>query len=261
MNLSLADEIEDLSLEKHGAFLVNFRTKMKGRSCLECVEEGSDWTKYQLRGEIRDPSRTDRGRAVRRALRDQRSQASQGKPREPSCSNSSRPRRRSRDPLGDVRGAHASRSSGNSVQSHDADGAGNAGNDHSHPSAQCTPELLVSEVFVGKGCKQLQYPLGALPATVAPWWISLCMRRPDGQAVTYQSLGQEDRTTMPTASKRARIPVAEILITIFAQSRPSGSVAEQGSRQNIHLRKVRLDRVWKDGRRHPFPFMDQRFVV
>ena len=123
------------------------------------------------------------------------------------------------------------------------------------------PSVGVLQVFVGKGCKQLQYPLGALPATVAPWWISLCMRRPDGQAVTYQSLGQEDRTTMPTASKRARIPVAEILITIFAQSRPSGSVAEQGSRQNIHLRKVRLDRVWKDGRRHPFPFMDQRFVV
>ena len=45
MNLSLA-EIENLSHEKHGAFLVNFGTKMKGRSFLECVEEGSDWTKW-----------------------------------------------------------------------------------------------------------------------------------------------------------------------------------------------------------------------
>ena len=86
------------------------------------------------------------------------------------------------------------------------------------------PDVGVLQVFVGKGCKQLQYPLGALPVTVAPWRISLCMRRPNGQAVTYQSLGQEDRTTMSTVSKRARIPVAEILITIFAQGRASESV-------------------------------------
>ena len=92
------------------------------------------------------------------------------------------------------------------------------------------PDVGVLQVFVGKGCKQLQYPLGALPVTVAPWRISLCMRRPDGQAVTYQSLGQEDRTTMSTASKRARIPVTEILITIFAQGRASESVTEPGSR-------------------------------
>ncbi|CAE7818068.1 unnamed protein product [Symbiodinium sp. CCMP2592] len=45
MSLSMA-EIEALSLEKHGAFLVNFGTKMKGRTFMDCVEEGSDWTKW-----------------------------------------------------------------------------------------------------------------------------------------------------------------------------------------------------------------------
>ena len=45
LNLSMT-EIEALSLEKHGAFLVDFGTKMKGRSYLECVEEAADWTKW-----------------------------------------------------------------------------------------------------------------------------------------------------------------------------------------------------------------------
>ncbi|CAE7270400.1 unnamed protein product [Symbiodinium sp. CCMP2592] len=44
-NLSMA-EVEELSLEKHGAFLIDFGTKMKGRSYLECVEEAADWTKW-----------------------------------------------------------------------------------------------------------------------------------------------------------------------------------------------------------------------
>ncbi|CAE7815025.1 unnamed protein product [Symbiodinium sp. CCMP2592] len=44
-NLSMA-EVEELSLEKHGAFLIDFGTKMKGRSYLDCVEEAADWTKW-----------------------------------------------------------------------------------------------------------------------------------------------------------------------------------------------------------------------
>ena len=92
------------------------------------------------------------------------------------------------------------------------------------------PNVRILQVFVGKGCKQLHSPLGALPATVAPWRINLCMRQPAGQATLYQYLGKEDRTTLPAEGKRARIPSADILITIFAQHKnPEDRLPSPGS--------------------------------
>ena len=79
------------------------------------------------------------------------------------------------------------------------------------------PQIRVLQVFAGKGCKQLHSPVGALPVPVAPWRVSLCLRQADGHPATYQHLGQEDRTTMSAESRRARIPQAAILLTLFAQ--------------------------------------------
>ena len=81
------------------------------------------------------------------------------------------------------------------------------------------PEYQILQVFVGCGSRNLHQPLGALPATVAPWRVSICSRLSSGNVLEYQCLGFEDRTTMHHDRQRLRIAPVKTLLTIFAQTR------------------------------------------
>ncbi|CAE7225513.1 RE1 [Symbiodinium sp. CCMP2592] len=80
----------------------------------------------------------------------------------------------------------------------------------------------VLQVFSGRNLRNLQLPLGALPATVAPLRVSLGSREASKQLLC---LGNEDRTTMGSDRKKLRIGVHEILITVFG--RRKAETAEQ----------------------------------
>ena len=79
--------------------------------------------------------------------------------------------------------------------------------------------LQLIQVFVSRKARNLQSPLGAVPATVARVRISLgCKTTRDGQ-MTLECLGNEDRTTMLPERKKQRIGALSFLITIFANPR------------------------------------------
>ncbi|CAE7448719.1 GIP, partial [Symbiodinium sp. CCMP2592] len=92
------------------------------------------------------------------------------------------------------------------------------------------PQFSIQQVFVGKGSRNLQSPLGALPPTVAPWRISLGSRVAADGTRKYFCLGNEDRTTMSAERKKLRVPVVEVSITVLGhtrdmRSRPEASIS------------------------------------
>ena len=79
------------------------------------------------------------------------------------------------------------------------------------------PEFQILQVFIGRGGRQLHWPLGSLPQTVAPWRISICQRtRSDGQ-LEYACVGQELRSTVEGSQRRRHVGTVDYLITVFAQ--------------------------------------------
>ena len=85
-------------------------------------------------------------------------------------------------------------------------------------------DFEILQVFVGKGSRNLQSPLGALPVTVAPWRISLGSRNVQDGACQFFCLGREDRTTMSADRKKLRVGVLGVSITVFGKLRePTGN--------------------------------------
>ena len=80
------------------------------------------------------------------------------------------------------------------------------------------PEVKLLQVFVGRGSRNLQSPLGALPQTVAPIRFSAGSRtdKHTGKE-TFWCLGKEGRLSMTPERKRLRIEPVNVLITVFAQ--------------------------------------------
>ena len=74
------------------------------------------------------------------------------------------------------------------------------------------PEVEVLQAFVGINNRTLCSPVGALPATTAPYGITLVQRR----GPKFWCLGTDDRTRMRTERKYAPITQCEILLTVFA---------------------------------------------
>ncbi|CAE7415676.1 GIP, partial [Symbiodinium microadriaticum] len=87
--------------------------------------------------------------------------------------------------------------------------------------SQALPQYQVLQVFAALGGKSLHHPLGALPSPVAPWRITFCSRRDSQGNMTYQCLGTDDRTTMPSERRRQRIAPTSFMLTVFAQKRLS----------------------------------------
>ena len=84
---------------------------------------------------------------------------------------------------------------------------------------EALPEYKVMQVFAGCGSKQLHWPLGALPTTVAPWRISIYQRtKPSGQ-VEYVGLEPELRGSVDSKQRRGRIGNTDYLVTILAQKK------------------------------------------
>ena len=79
-----------------------------------------------------------------------------------------------------------------------------------------TVGIEVLQAFVGKKIKNLQSPLGALPATVAPVRVSLGVREANKQLLC---LGNEDRTTMASERKKLKVGTYDVLITVFGRSK------------------------------------------
>lgn len=90
---------------------------------------------------------------------------------------------------------------------------------------QALPRYKVLQAFVGCKCRNYAYPLGALPATVAPVRISVAAVSTPGDGVEYKLLQEEPRSALSNEQKRCRITPVLWLITIFAQPLP----AERGS--------------------------------
>ena len=83
------------------------------------------------------------------------------------------------------------------------------------------PAYQVLQVFAGCGGRQLHWPLGALPSTVAPWRLSIYQRTgPNGQA-EFVSREPELRSTVGNSQRRGRIGPLDYLITILAVKRDS----------------------------------------
>ena len=80
-----------------------------------------------------------------------------------------------------------------------------------------TVEIL--QVFVGRKVRNLQYPLGALPSTVAPLRISLGQRITADNQVKLLCLGNEDRTTMAPERRKPRVEPLDVLITVFGKNK------------------------------------------
>ena len=91
---------------------------------------------------------------------------------------------------------------------------------------QRLPEIKILQVFVGRGSRNLQSPLGALPQMVAPIRFSAGSRvDADTGREAFWCLGKEDRLSMNPERKRVRIEPVSVLITVFGQV--SASVAQQ----------------------------------
>ena len=88
---------------------------------------------------------------------------------------------------------------------------------HDHPLIDALRSNLerydILQVFVGKTVRALYMPVGALPANLAPWRVSLARR----VGSRFVCLGHDDRETMPACRKHARITSAEILITVLGR--------------------------------------------
>ena len=83
---------------------------------------------------------------------------------------------------------------------------------------QRLPEIKILQVFVGRGSRNLQSPLGALPQTVAPLRFSVGSRLDANTGKeAFWCLGKEDRLSMSPERKRVRIEPVSILITVFGQ--------------------------------------------
>ncbi|OLQ06719.1 Copia protein [Symbiodinium microadriaticum] len=89
-----------------------------------------------------------------------------------------------------------------------------------------------------RSSKSLHHPLGALPATVAPWRISIGARSTADATTEYVCLGKDNRTTMPSERRRMRIAAVRSLITVFAQTKPTVSTPELPERTDVQSRDV-----------------------
>ena len=136
---------------------------MKGRSFLECVEEGSDWTKWFV-DHYHDSTKREhkifisfvekyvtQAEQIEAELCDEPPVTKGAKPLKVSPKSKAAPKARARDDAPEIpwemlEEPAISDQVATLNSPHDANGAGDAGNDHGHPSAQCTPELLLSEV-------------------------------------------------------------------------------------------------------------------
>ena len=104
--------------------------------------------------------------------------------------------------------------------------------------SQALPQYQVLQVFASSGSKSLHHPLGALPATVAPWRISIGARSTADATTEYVCLGKDNRTTMPSERRRMRIAAVRSLITVFAQTKPTVSTPELPERTDVQSRDV-----------------------
>ena len=93
----------------------------------------------------------------------------------------------------------------------------------------------VMQVFLGKDCKSLYLPVGALPSTAAPFRISLAQR----EGSRYQ-FGPEDRSCLSPDRSRRRIPVCQILITVLARRKDAGSLHPTATAPNGSVSAVSL---------------------
>ena len=89
-------------------------------------------------------------------------------------------------------------------------------------------QMNVLQVFLSKGTRNLQSPLGALPSTVAPWRVSVGQVIEAGQA-KFMCLGNEERAAMPEKRKKMRIQAVEYLFTIFGSMKDQTSVSQTES--------------------------------
>ena len=89
------------------------------------------------------------------------------------------------------------------------------------------PQVEVLQAFVGINNRTLCSPVGALPATIVPYRITLVQRK----GPKFWCLGTDDRTRIRSERKYAPITQCEILLTVFARpkggpvNRPVGDVA------------------------------------
>ena len=77
------------------------------------------------------------------------------------------------------------------------------------------PEVEVLQAFVGTNNRTLCSPVGALPATTAPYRRTLVQRK----GPKFWCLGTDDRTRMRSERKYAPITQCQVLLTVFARPR------------------------------------------
>ena len=96
------------------------------------------------------------------------------------------------------------------------------------------PNTEVCQIFVGRQLRTLQMPLGALPSSDAPTRITIAMLVGPQRFIR---VARDVREQMPSTQKRARIPEAELLLTIFTRVPPSpeGNPGQSPSVQDLSL--------------------------
>ena len=82
------------------------------------------------------------------------------------------------------------------------------------------PEIEILQAFVGTKNRTLCSPVGALPATTAPYRVTLVQRRNH----KFMCLGTDDRTQMRPERKYAPITLSDVMITLFARPKDNPAV-------------------------------------
>ena len=82
------------------------------------------------------------------------------------------------------------------------------------------PEIEILQAFVGTKNRTLCSPVGALPATTAPYRVTLVQRRNH----KFMCLGTDDRTQIRPECKYAPITLSDVMITLFARPKDNPAV-------------------------------------